>query len=44
MPAELKRKRETAEEVSFPKNKIKILLLEGVSARGIKMLQDAGFQ
>jgi len=48
MPAELKRKRDTDEEVaettSFPKNKIKILLLEGVSQRGIKILQVAGFQ
>jgi len=28
---------------SYPKDKIKILLLEGVSAKGIKMLKDDGF-
>mmetsp|Transcript_51860 Transcript_51860/g.133702 ORF Transcript_51860/g.133702 Transcript_51860/m.133702 type:complete len:420 (+) Transcript_51860:85-1344(+) len=43
MAPELKRKRE-AEETSFPKSKIKVLLLEGVSAVGIKMLTDEGFQ
>mmetsp|Transcript_64144 Transcript_64144/g.185969 ORF Transcript_64144/g.185969 Transcript_64144/m.185969 type:complete len:427 (-) Transcript_64144:125-1405(-) len=48
MAPELKRKREPdAEEeahTSFPKNKIKVLLLEGVSQKGIKMLKDDGFQ
>lgn len=29
---------------SYPKNQIKVLLLEGVSAKGIKMLQDESFQ
>jgi len=29
---------------SYPKNQIKVLLLEGVSAKGIKMLQDDGYQ
>jgi len=29
---------------SYPKNKIKVLLLEGVSAKGIKMLKNDGFQ
>jgi len=29
---------------SFPKNKIKVLLLEGVSQKGIQMLRDDGFQ
>mmetsp|Transcript_2769 Transcript_2769/g.7753 ORF Transcript_2769/g.7753 Transcript_2769/m.7753 type:complete len:419 (+) Transcript_2769:72-1328(+) len=42
MAPELKRKRE--DDVSFPKNKIKVLLLEGVSEVGIKMLQNDGFQ
>jgi len=44
MAPELKRKREEVQDTSFPKNKIKVLLLEGVSAVGIKMLQDDGFQ
>jgi D-3-phosphoglycerate dehydrogenase len=44
MAPELKRKREEEQDTSFPKNKIKVLLLEGVSAVGIKMLQDDGFQ
>jgi len=30
-------------KISFPKDKIKILLLEGVAADGIKMLKDEGF-
>mmetsp|Transcript_73595 Transcript_73595/g.213184 ORF Transcript_73595/g.213184 Transcript_73595/m.213184 type:complete len:426 (+) Transcript_73595:81-1358(+) len=41
------KKARVAEEdsaTSFPKNKIKILLLEGVSQRGIQMLRDDGFQ
>jgi len=32
-----------ADNVSYPKDKIKILLLEGVAPDGIKMLQDEGF-
>jgi len=35
---------EKEEDTSFPKNKIKILLLEGVSAKGIQILKDDGFQ
>jgi D-3-phosphoglycerate dehydrogenase len=31
-------------KISFPKDRIKILLLEGVAADGIKMLKDEGFQ
>jgi len=46
MPIELKRKADALQDnsTSFPKNKIKVLLLEGVSARGIQMLKDDGFQ
>jgi len=49
MAPELKRKREEEEAAatvatSFPKNKIKILLLEGVSTKGIQLLKDQGFQ
>jgi len=47
-PTPLKRKAAVLEEdskvTSFPKNKIKILLLEGVSQKGIELLRDDGFQ
>ena len=30
-------------KTSFPKNKIKIVLLEGVHSDGVRTLEDAGF-
>merc|ERR1719436_519396 len=50
MAPAIKRKREEEQgetarhPMAFPKNRIKVLLLEGVSSKGIKMLSDEGFQ
>jgi D-3-phosphoglycerate dehydrogenase len=38
-----KKMKEGSSSISFPKGQIKVLLLEGVSAKGIKMLKDDGF-
>lgn len=48
MTGAMKRRRMMSDDelqaVSYPKNKIKVLLLEGVSAKGIQLLKDDGFQ
>jgi D-3-phosphoglycerate dehydrogenase len=49
MAPELKKRRiisqeEVQDATCFQKNKIKVLLLEGVSAKGIQLLRDGGFE